>query len=79
MYVVVWTTDERVCVYVYTRAYACIASRSHPRLFFLSFFLCPQYVHVSTPMINHIVLYTQYKLAIISDGGSGDVSRRTEE
>jgi hypothetical protein len=46
-------------------------------LLFLSF-LCPQYVRVLTLMINHIVLYTPCKLAIITDGGGGvgDVRRQ---
>jgi hypothetical protein len=45
-------------------------------LLFLSF-LCPQYVRVLTLMINHIVLYTLCKLAIITDGGGvGDVRRQ---
>jgi len=66
--VVVWTTDERVCVYI------CILMRAtwfHPYFSFLFFPLSLQYVCICVPtsMINHIVLYTQWKLAIISDGG----------
>jgi hypothetical protein len=63
-------------MYIYILMYMRIASRFHPRF---SFFLssAPQYVRVPASMINHIVLYTQYKLAIISDGGgSGSVSRQ---
>jgi hypothetical protein len=85
--VVVWTTDERVRVYMpaCTRPYACahLASRFHPcfssRLLarsFLSFLCCPEYVRVPTSMINHIVLYIQHKLAIILGGGGDGVSRQ---
>jgi len=68
--VVVWTTDERVCVYI------CILMRAtwfHPYfsfLFFpLSLFNMYGCICVPTSMINHIVLSTQWNLAIISDGG----------
>ena len=58
---------------MYVYSYMCVrcvhlASRFHLSLFFLclSFSRCRQYVRVLTSMINHIVLYIEYKLAIIT-------------
>jgi hypothetical protein len=61
--------------YVYIYILVCMIL---PPLLFSSFLslLYPQYVRVPTSMINYIVLYPQYKLAIISDGGVGDVRRQ---
>jgi hypothetical protein len=59
---------KSMCVYMYTHAGNLIS----PLLLF-SFLssLSLQYVCICVPtsMINHIVLYTQWNLAIISDGG----------
>jgi hypothetical protein len=72
-------------MYILVRLRAFAASRFHPRFslsLFPSFFPSrPYYVCVPTMMINHIVLYTQCKLAIISTGGgvrqNGRMDRQT--